>query len=156
MVARQYGRVVRVTSSLTAASARGLDLLGRLSMYRLVVLSLAGLAVVAFATSFAGLVAPTPLELVVTLAVLSAVCIGVDAAAQAILKLPSRLESSLITAHILLFVLRPTLEPAASTIPASAAGSRVGRSTNSRMCAVMSEDSKRHGSFSIALSLIHI
>ncbi|WP_457101541.1 FAD-dependent oxidoreductase [Microbacterium sp. P5_E9] len=102
-----------MTSSLTAASARGLDLLGRLSMYRLVVLSLACLAVFAFASSFFGLVAPTWLELVVTLAVLTGVCIAVDAAAQAMLKLPWRLESSLITAHILLFVLRPTLDPAA-------------------------------------------
>ena len=35
---------------------------------------------------------------------------------------------------------------AAIAIPASATRSSVGRSTNSRMCAVMSEDSSRHGS----------
>jgi ferredoxin-NADP reductase len=56
-------------------------------------------------------VAPGPLELLVTAAVLAVVCSGVDAAAQALLRLPWRLESSLITAGILLFVLRPTVEP---------------------------------------------
>ncbi len=34
---------------------------------------------------------------------------------------------------------------AAIAIPPSAAGSSVGRSTNSRICAVMSDDSMRHG-----------
>nr|WP_192813763.1 flavodoxin reductase [Microbacterium yannicii] len=79
-------------------------------MYRLVYLALATLAVIALLLSFFGLVGPGPLELVVTLAVLAAVCVGVDAAAQRVLHLPWRLESSLITAHILLFILRPTLE----------------------------------------------
>lgn len=96
--------------TFTSLWNRVFAVLGRLSMYRLALLSLAGLALVAFAVSFFQLVAPTPLELVVTLAVLSAVCVGVDAAAQAVMKLPWRLESSLITAHILLFVLRPTLD----------------------------------------------
>ena len=59
------------------------------------------------------MIAPTALELVVTLVVLSAVCSVTDAAAQRILGLPWRIESSLITAHILLFVLRPTLDLAA-------------------------------------------
>ena len=84
--------------------------LGRMSMYRLVYLSLAALAVVALLLSFFGLVGPDPLQLIATLFVLSAVCVGVDAAAQRVLNLPWRLESSLITAHILLFVLRPTYE----------------------------------------------
>ena len=60
--------------------------------------------------SFFDLVGPDPFELVATLAVLVVVCVGVDAAAQRVLRLPWRIESSLITAHILLFVLRPSLE----------------------------------------------
>ena len=96
--------------NLTALFARVFAVLGRLSMYRLVYFALAALAVVAFLLSFFGLVGPDPWQLVVTLVVLSAVCVGVDAAAQRVLNLPWRLESSLITAHILLFVLRPTLE----------------------------------------------
>ncbi|QKJ21123.1 flavodoxin reductase [Microbacterium hominis] len=82
-------------------------------MYRLAYLALAALAVIAFVLSLFGRVAPGPLELVATLAVLAAVCIAVDYAAQHVLHLHWRLESSLITAHILLFVLRPSLEVAA-------------------------------------------
>lgn len=96
--------------TLTAVWNRVFAVLGRMSMYRLVYLALAALAVVALLLSFFGLVGPDPLQLVVTLAVLAAVCVGVDAAAQRLLNLPWRLESSLITAHILLFVLRPTIE----------------------------------------------
>lgn len=99
--------------TLTAVWNRVFALLGRVSMYRVVYLALAALAVIALVLSFFGLVGPGPLELVVTLAVLAAVCVGVDAAAQSILRLPWRIESSLITAHILLFVLRPTLDLAA-------------------------------------------
>lgn len=82
-------------------------------MYRLVSMLLAALAAIAFVFSLLGLVGPGPLELVVTLAVLAAVCAAVDAGAQRLLKLPWRVESSLITAFILLFVLRPTVEPVA-------------------------------------------
>lgn len=103
----------RVIGTLTSLWNRGFALLSRVSMYRVVYLALAALAVIAFIVSLFGLVAPNPLELVVTLIVLAAVCVGADAAAQRLLKLPWRLESSLITAHILLFVLRPTLDLAA-------------------------------------------
>ena len=96
--------------SLTALWSRVFAVLGRMSMYRLVLLALAGLAVAAFVLSLFGLVGPTPLELVATLVVLAAACSLVDAAAQRLLKLPWRVESSLITAHILLFVLRPSVE----------------------------------------------
>lgn len=96
--------------TLTAIWNRAFAVLGRVSMYRLVYLALATLAAVALLLSFFGLVGPDPLQLIVTLTVLSAVCVGVDAAAQRVINLPWRLESSLITAHILLFVLRPTLE----------------------------------------------
>lgn len=97
-------------ASLTAVWNRVFALLGRVSMYRLAYLALATLAVIALVLSFYGQVAPSPLQLIVTLAVLVLVCVGVDAAAQSILHLPWRIESSLITAHILLFVLRPTLD----------------------------------------------
>src|SRR4051794_39656616 len=99
--------------TLTSIWNRVFALLGRVSMYRLVYLALATLAVVAFVLSFFQLVAPTPLELIATLAVLAVACSAVDAAAQRLLKLPWRVESSLITAHILLFILRPTLDWAA-------------------------------------------
>jgi ferredoxin-NADP reductase/Na+-transporting NADH:ubiquinone oxidoreductase subunit NqrB len=101
-----------VITSLTSLWNRVFALLGRVSMYRVVYVALATLAVIAFALSFFDLVGPDPLELIATLAVLSIVCGGVDAATQRILHLPWRIESSLITAHILLFVLRPTLEVA--------------------------------------------
>lgn len=97
-------------ASFTALWNRVFAVLGRVSMYRLVLLSLGGLAVISFVVSFFGLIAPGPLELVVTLVVLAVSCTVVDAAAQRILHLPWRIESSLITAHILLFVLRPTLD----------------------------------------------
>ncbi|MGX1701886.1 FAD-dependent oxidoreductase [Microbacterium sp. NPDC055357] len=96
--------------SFTVLWSRVFAVLGRVSMYRLVLLALAVLGGIALVLSFFGQVAPGPLELLATLAVLAGVCVGVDAAAQRILSLPWRLESSLITAHILLFVLRPTLD----------------------------------------------
>ncbi len=98
-------------ATLTSAWNRVFAVLGRMSMYRLALLALGTLAAVALALSFFGLVAPGPLELVVSLLVLSAVCAAVDAVAQRIARLHWRLESSLITAAILLFVLRPTVEP---------------------------------------------
>ena len=85
--------------------------LGRMSMYRLVLLALAALTLVALVLSFFGLVVPGPLELVVTLAVLLVACVGANALVQRLLKMPIRHESSLITAGILLFILRPTLVP---------------------------------------------
>lgn len=96
--------------TLTAVWNRVFALLGRISMYRVAFLALAALALTALVLSLFDLVGPGPLELVATLAVLSAVCVGVDAAAQRILRLPWRLESSLITSLILLFVLRPSVE----------------------------------------------
>lgn len=97
--------------SLTAGWTRVLGLLGRVSMYRLVTLSLATLAVIALVLSFFGLVGPRPLELLATAVVLAIVCVAVDLAAQSVLRLPRRTESSFITAAILLFVLFPTTDP---------------------------------------------
>ncbi|HWM15652.1 MAG TPA: flavodoxin reductase [Microbacterium sp.] len=97
-------------TAFTSVWNRVFAVLSRISMYRLVLLALATLALVAFVFSFFALVAPTPGELLATAAVLAVVCVGVDAASQAVMRLPWRLESSLITAGILLFVLRPTFD----------------------------------------------
>lgn len=99
-------------SSFTAARQRVLAVLGGISMYRLVLLSLVALAVIALALAALGIiVSPGPVEILASFAVLALVISGVDAAAQRILRLPWRIESSLVTALILLFVLRPGVEP---------------------------------------------
>jgi len=100
-----------VITTLVAGSSRVLAVLGRVSMYRLVMMSLGALAALSFVLSFFDLVGPGPFEILVTAVVLALVCAGTDFAAQSILRLPRRLESSFITAAILLFVLRPTLDP---------------------------------------------
>ncbi|WP_091225913.1 FAD-dependent oxidoreductase [Microbacterium sp. 3J1] len=101
-------------TSITALRQRVLALLGGISMYRLVLFALLALALIAVVLSALGvIVAPTPPEIVASFAVLAVVISGVDAVAQRILRLPWRIESSLVTALILLFVLRPGLEPAA-------------------------------------------
>ncbi|MFD5226804.1 FAD-dependent oxidoreductase [Microbacterium sp. NPDC058342] len=108
-------------ASLTALRQRVLAVLGAISMYRLVLFALAALAVIAIALSLAELVGPTPAEILATFAVLALVISAVDAAAQRILRLPWRVESSLVTALILLFVLQPTL-----TLPGLAATALAG------------------------------
>jgi len=100
-----------VISSLTALWTRVYGAVGRLSMYRLVVLALAALAAIAFVVSFAGVLAPTPWELLASWAVLGVACAATDALAHRVLGKAWRWESTLITVLILLFVLRPTLEP---------------------------------------------
>jgi len=100
-----------VIASFTAGANRVTALFGRLSMYRLVQLALGVLAAIAFVLSFAGLVVPTPWELLATALVLVVVGVLADTTAQRLLRLPLRTESTLITSVILLFVLRPTVEP---------------------------------------------
>ncbi|MEQ6898746.1 flavodoxin reductase [Microbacterium sp. KR10-403] len=95
-------------AALTAWWNRVFAVLGRVSMYRLALLSVGVLAAVAFLLSLAELAGPSWIEILATAAVLVAVCTAVDAASQRLLKLPWRVESSLITAGILLFVLRPS------------------------------------------------
>lgn len=102
-----------MSATLTAGSTRVLGLIGRVSMYRLVLSSLGLLAVYALVLSFAGQIGPQPLEIVASAVVLAVACGATDLVAQGILRMPRRLESSLITAAILLFVLRPSLEPLA-------------------------------------------
>lgn len=102
-----------MTSSFTAIRQRVLAVLGAVSMYRLVFFALATLALIALVLSVFGvIVSPTPLELVVSFVVLAVVTSAVDAGAQRLLHLPWRVESSLVTALILLFVMRPGVEPA--------------------------------------------
>ncbi|MGM7668214.1 FAD-dependent oxidoreductase [Microbacterium sp. A93] len=102
-----------MTSSFTAIRQRVLAVLGAVSMYRLVFFALTALALIALVLSVFGvIVSPTPLELVVSFVVLAVVISAVDAGAQRILHLPWRVESSLVTALILLFVMRPGVEPA--------------------------------------------
>lgn len=97
---------------LTVARNRVVGALGRVSMYRLVLMALAILAVIAFVLTLAGALAGDPLALPVTLAVLVAAIALVDVVAQRLLGRAWRIESALITGLILLFVLRPTLDPA--------------------------------------------
>ena len=92
-----------------------LAVLGAVSMYRLALYGLALLALIALVLSVFGLVPPAPLELVASFVVLAVVICVVDAAAQRLLHLPWRVESSLVTALILLFVMRPGLEGPALT-----------------------------------------
>lgn len=96
--------------AMTAAWNRVLAVIGRVSMYRLVVLSLVALFAVSLAVSVFGLVAPTPLELIAAWTVLGAACTATDAVCHRLLRRPWRWESTLVTAAILVFVLRPTLE----------------------------------------------
>ncbi len=96
--------------TLTAIRQRVLALLGAVSMYRLVLAALGTLTLVAMVLSFFDLVGPDPVEIAVTFVVLSLVTAATDAAAHRILHLPNRIESALVTAAILLFVLRPSLE----------------------------------------------
>ncbi|WP_447913195.1 flavodoxin reductase [Microbacterium phyllosphaerae] len=101
-------------TSITALRQRVLALLGGISMYRLVLFSLLTLALIALVLSTLGvIVSPAPLEIIASFVVLAVVISLVDAAAQRILRLPWRIESSLVTALILLFVLRPGIEPTA-------------------------------------------
>ncbi|MCT2086299.1 flavodoxin reductase [Microbacterium enclense] len=100
-----------MSTTLTAGSTRVRGLLGRVSMYRLVLGALGLLTVISLGLAFAGLVVPDPLEILVSAVVLALACGVTDLVAQSVLRMPRRLESSLITAAILLFVLRPTVEP---------------------------------------------
>jgi len=100
-----------MSATLTAGSTRVLGLIGRVSMYRLVMSSLGLLALYALVLSFTGQIGPQPLEIVASAVVLAVACGATDLVAQSLLRMPRRLESSLITAAILLFVLRPTVEP---------------------------------------------
>lgn len=110
-----------VLSSLTALEQRVLAVLGAISMYRLVLFALLALALAATGLSFTGLVAPSAGEILASFAVLTVAISAVDAIAQRVLRLPWRIESSLVTALILLFVLQPSV-----TVPGLAGNALAG------------------------------
>lgn len=97
----------RVAGGFTVAWQRLYAVLGQASMYRVASGSLLALWVLALALSFTGLIAPTWLELIATLAVLLVACVVSNAIVQRMLRMPVRHESSIITAGILVFVVRP-------------------------------------------------
>ncbi len=86
-------------------------LLGRVTMYRLVLICLASLTVLAFALSFAGVLYYPPVDLAATLAVLLAVTYGSNRVYGAMFGVAPHAESSLITAGLLFFLLWPSTEP---------------------------------------------
>lgn len=96
---------------LTALWNRSLSVVGRVSMYRLVLVALGALLVISLVLAMFDLVAPSAAALLATAVVLSLVCVGVDAVGQRLTRRAWRIESSLITAGILLFVLYPTTDP---------------------------------------------
>ncbi len=96
---------------VTSTWNRLYGLIGRSSMYRLVLLALAALTAIALPLSLTGQLTAAPLEIVATLAVLVVSITAVDAVVQRMLGRPWRIESALITAFILLFVLRPSIVP---------------------------------------------
>lgn len=98
--------------AFAAVRNRMLAVIGRFAMYRLVLLALIVLFAVALAASLFEAVAPTPLELLAAAAVLGAACTVTDVIGHRLLRRSWRPESTLITAMILVFVLRPTLDPA--------------------------------------------
>ena len=82
-------------TSLTAVWNRTLAVLGRVSMYRLVVLALGVLAAIAFVLSLFGAVGPSPWELLATSVVLGLACAASDALAHRVLGTHWRWEGSL-------------------------------------------------------------
>lgn len=84
---------------------------GRVTMYRLVVITLVALAVIAMAVSLAGQIFYTPVEIAATGAV-AIVVTGVTGVLFArLFRTRAHLESSLITGLLLLFLFRPTTDP---------------------------------------------
>lgn len=96
---------------LTALWNRLLSVVGRLSMYRLVLVALSVLTLLSLVLALFDQVAPSVGALLATFVVLNVVCVAVDAVGQRMTGRTWRIESSLITAGILLFVLYPTLDP---------------------------------------------
>ena len=96
---------------LTALWNRLLAVVGRVSMYRLVLVSLGILTIISLVLALFDQVAPSAPALVATFVVLNVACVAVDALGQRLTGRTWRIESSLITAGILLFVLYPTVEP---------------------------------------------
>ncbi|MGG7463874.1 FAD-dependent oxidoreductase [Plantibacter sp. YIM 135347] len=87
--------------------------LGRVTMYRLVTLSLGTLALYAFILSLLGKVFYTPLELLATAAVLIVVGYGGNRLFGALFRVRPHGESAVITSLLLFFILWPSTDPLA-------------------------------------------
>lgn len=93
----------------------------RAPMYRVVLAALGVLAGAAFVASFAGALYYTPLELAALLLTVNVVTVAASRVAARIWRAETHDESSLITALLLFFVLKPGLEPADLLAAAAAA-----------------------------------
>ena len=87
------------------------SMLGKVTMYRLVVACLGLLVVLAFALSFTGILSYQPAALAASLIVLLAVTYGSNRLYGAMFGVHPHAESSLITAGLLFFLLWPSTEP---------------------------------------------
>ncbi|MFV0374748.1 FAD-dependent oxidoreductase [Microbacterium sp.] len=92
---------------------RVLAVIGRVSMYRLAALALTLLSVIALALAAEGILAYSPREMLASIAVLVGATTVTDLIAHRLVGRPWRPESTVTTALILFFVLRPTVEPLA-------------------------------------------
>lgn len=84
---------------------------GVVTMYKLVIVLLAAIAVVALALSAVGQVGYSPLQLLATLVVAVAVTCSTSLLAATIMRVPPHMDSALITGLLLFFVMQPTIDP---------------------------------------------
>lgn len=96
-------------------------LLGRITMYRLVLLSLLVIAVVAITMGATGVLAFSPLAMLASLAVTGIAAHGTNLVAARIARVSPHHDSTSITALLLFFLLPPTLDPLALAMTAVAA-----------------------------------
>lgn len=101
-----------MNAALRAMRTRVLRLLAVTSMYMQVVLALSLLFVIAVVLSLTGSLAFSAAELFASLAAIAVGALAVDLITHRLTRTAVRWESTLITALILVFVMRPTLEPA--------------------------------------------
>lgn len=85
--------------------------LGRVTMYRLVVISLAVVTAIAVLLSAIGELFFSPLEMLASAAVLLGVSLGANAAFAALFRVRAHTESTVITAQLLFFLFWPSLAP---------------------------------------------
>ncbi len=85
--------------------------LNRYTMYRIIIYSLAAYLVVAFVLSFGHQVSVTPQGLVLSVALLCAVCYGTNLALSWLLRIPHNTESWLVSALILACIVPPASSP---------------------------------------------
>ncbi|MBH0008557.1 FAD-dependent oxidoreductase [Salinibacterium sp. SWN1162] len=84
--------------------------LGAIAMYKLVLGSLAGLAVVSIALAFGGLISPDPFALLASLPIAVAFSYGASWLGARIVRQRAHLESSLITGLLVFFIMAPSLQ----------------------------------------------